>query len=1144
MNKKGMLRSWPGWFWIWILLVRAVCGPVVGATVSLTNAPVADAYVWKNTPTSSYGTLPYLRVRTHATLEAHSFLRFWVKGPGKVLSAKLRLHVNSNAIANVTVQSVGDISWTESGVTWSNQPALGATVATRSSSLSAWQWYELDVSSAVTNWGFYSFGLTSTDTGSYKDFDARESADPPVLVVTYDGAARAVQPLSALEIFQANCQPQGVFFRTSEGQAKNGPPYAGWDAQFSELQGIIGKVLDEQGSGHFPYCEQYFTQYKLTHPEKAAIIHISGNARDMSQLWEVQNFFPGHWVYEQGQRVATNVAAGDTNLFVVDANYFAANEPAGIFVLTNNAIDWSQCEFVQIASVDPTNRLLGILRGQFNTPARAFGSNQAYIAALDTTVDPQTFRYNFALSCPRDSAGSNCIDRLIENFQHWFAPGGYLEGMNGVEFDVDLYSEEEAYHASGWRHVDVNGDMLPDAGFFNGTNDYALGKIEFQRRLRALMGPNRLIMGDIQGSGFQRSAWIYNGGESESFPSNNDRNTLRKWSTGANRFHYWLNNSAAPRFCYARVNQDDFTNQPIREMRFQNGGLQILSGAPAVEPLTPDNRALDELVNGTAQQLNWLGYPVNAAVQLSVQSADLLNGSGVRLDAAFANSWKSDDAVIAKLGSELRVAGTAATNPTMTLTLTNLSLPAGSVVVAFDHRGEPLLNFPPQVPRLLWTHLDEARNLTVQPLAAANFTYSLKGTSNVPMAIMDPGAEPMELVAPNLQNYADARWVYSSQGTVGYWGYMVTYPSFSAADTPLVAWQKTVKVPASPCELRYLYCADSNPWRSGLGFSKFEVFVNGLSKGAVTSNSRYWRTNTISLSSYAGQTVTLRFEASPATGYNGGNAVWGPAWLTPTSQPSYARPDEAADALLTYVSSNAMPSTFYFRAIATGSNAFNLTLSIEGAAPVYLSNFRIYSAEDAWVREYQNGAVLLNPSRTNYPFNLAALFPGKSFRRLQGTPNQDPVLNDGSAVGATVSVSAEDALFLAKTGDVNANDADRDGLPDAWEIAQFGDLTTANATTDFDGDGFSDLVEFRWGTNPKDAASQPQIRLSLQPAANGVAQLRWACTSNILYDVLQTSNAAAASWSAVATNLPGNLPATSFPIPTTNRMMWYRVIGR
>ena len=46
-------------------------------------------------------------------------------------------------------------------------------------------------------------------------------------------------------------------------------------------------------------------------------------------------------------------------------------------------------------------------------------------------------------------------------------------------------------------------------------------------------------------------------------------------------------------------------------------------------------------------------------------------------------------------------------------------------------------------------------------------------------------------------------------------------------------------------------------------------------------------------------------------------------------------------------------------------------------------------------------------------------------------------------------------------------DTDGDGIPDAWEMRYFSNLTTASATSDFDLDGLSDYGEFLAGTNPK-----------------------------------------------------------------------------
>jgi hypothetical protein len=47
-----------------------------------------------------------------------------------------------------------------------------------------------------------------------------------------------------------------------------------------------------------------------------------------------------------------------------------------------------------------------------------------------------------------------------------------------------------------------------------------------------------------------------------------------------------------------------------------------------------------------------------------------------------------------------------------------------------------------------------------------------------------------------------------------------------------------------------------------------------------------------------------------------------------------------------------------------------------------------------------------------------------------------------------------------------ASDSDHDGINDTWEMAWFGSLTNANATTDHDSDGLTDLQEYLHDTNP------------------------------------------------------------------------------
>src|SRR5688572_3034383 len=109
--------------------------------------------------------------------------------------------------------------------------------------------------------------------------------------------------------------------------------------------------------------------------------------------------------------------------------------------------------------------------------------------------------------------------------------------------------------------------------------------------------------------------------------------------------------------------------------------------------------------------------------------------------------------------------------------------------------------------------------------------------------------------------------------------------------------------------------------------------------------------------------------------------------------------------------------------------------------------------------------------------------------------------NDGDIPGATndsfvvPSVSPADAgLYsvtvtnavgsVASTGAALLIDGDSDMLPDSWELAGFGNLSQS-ATGDFDGDGVSNLIEFRDGTDPANNASR-KVRLTVTSTGGSV----------------------------------------------------------
>jgi hypothetical protein len=81
-------------------------------------------------------------------------------------------------------------------------------------------------------------------------------------------------------------------------------------------------------------------------------------------------------------------------------------------------------------------------------------------------------------------------------------------------------------------------------------------------------------------------------------------------------------------------------------------------------------------------------------------------------------------------------------------------------------------------------------------------------------------------------------------------------------------------------------------------------------------------------------------------------------------------------------------------------------------------------------------------------------------------------------------------------------DADHDGIPDAWELDHFGNLTTVDATSDHDGDGLSDLQEYLAGADPQQAASSLRVTLAPSPASPSLV-FTWSSQPNCQYRILQ-----------------------------------------
>ena len=193
-----------------------------------TPAPVADAQVSSGKATTNSGASTNMFIQSSATDSfgnERAFLRFDLSTlpPGSVItSARLEMFCWKATGPSLATEAdaVASDSWLESAITWNNQPALGATLATTTLAQGNINvWYDWDVTSYVQGeWAgdkLVSLAVkaateSSATTASYA-FDAKEfGSNTPVLrVTTQDGTAAIAQV--------------AFFYRSSEDGTSFGP---------------------------------------------------------------------------------------------------------------------------------------------------------------------------------------------------------------------------------------------------------------------------------------------------------------------------------------------------------------------------------------------------------------------------------------------------------------------------------------------------------------------------------------------------------------------------------------------------------------------------------------------------------------------------------------------------------------------------------------------------------------------------------------------------------------------------------------------------------------------------------------------------------------------------------------------------------
>lgn len=158
-----------------------------GATFSL--LPVADTYISQASPGSAFGSSTSFSA-VGGTSPKYAFLRFTVSGltAGQpITSARLRLFVTNDSTSGGNVRALTNTTWPET-MTWDSQPAIDGPQLAALGAVALNQFVEIDLTSAITGNGDYSFAITlpasNTNTLGYASRENSTAANRPLLIIT------------------------------------------------------------------------------------------------------------------------------------------------------------------------------------------------------------------------------------------------------------------------------------------------------------------------------------------------------------------------------------------------------------------------------------------------------------------------------------------------------------------------------------------------------------------------------------------------------------------------------------------------------------------------------------------------------------------------------------------------------------------------------------------------------------------------------------------------------------------------------------------------------------------------------------------------------------------------------------------------
>ncbi|WP_111708871.1 hypothetical protein [Lutibacter citreus] len=455
---------------------------------------------------------------------------------------------------------------------------------------------------------------------------------------------------------------------------------------------IMGKMVDEERTGGTNKVLKGYSFSKKENPESKVILHFNGRNRRPEFLTNKNEpFYPGHWLYRVPNEIIQRGAISkeqksfvlkDVSMFK-GVNFKKKNIVFCLYAVKNKVKDFYHSEYVKVTDVDFKNNKIIVDRGYFKSISKEYKDDFG-IAELAVFERKGNYRlyYNFSKLSPKDKYGRTSNEALADEIKS--LKNGKLKAIDGVIFDAASFTAPFKYFDG---NVDLNIDGVPEKfGFKNGVNQMMIGYDDFFKTIRTKMGPDFIVMADSRTAFHNRSFTYLNGTESEGWPQKKDGEFLLQWSTGLAR-HEFINDRLF----------DDTSNKLIQfnvNVGSLNSGQQRLiqvaaaceSAAHTAKYVLDNNTGkvvgfTDEMSKGIENDFSgWLGEPLSSIKTLATEET----------------SFKEVNNLEFKEINEL----TETEMPASEIILNNIEIKGKQFYVRFKIKGEPLENYPENIPRV------------------------------------------------------------------------------------------------------------------------------------------------------------------------------------------------------------------------------------------------------------------------------------------------------------------------------------------------------------------------------------------------------------------------------------------------------------